>query len=143
MKPSERCIELIKQFEGCRLEAYRDQKEVWTVGYGCTGGNVVDGTVWTQEQAEGQLQTRLDAVGRILSGCVMPIITQNQFDALCSLVYNIGPGAFRGSTMLRKLNGRDMAGAAEEFTKWDHLGAAESAGLLRRREAEQALFTSK
>lgn len=117
-----------------------DQKGIWTVGFGCTGGNIGPDTVWTQEQADSEVQGRLDAIGRIISGCVVPMLSQNQFDALCSLVYNIGPGAFRGSTLLRKLNGRDTAGAALEFPKWDHTEGMENPGLLRRREAEKALF---
>lgn len=140
MTPSKQCLDLVKQFEGCSLKAYRDLRGIWTIGFGCTGGNVADGIVWTQEQAEQELQVRLDAIGRILTQCITPMLNQNQFDALSCLVYNIGPSAFRGSTMLRKLNGRDMVGASGEFPKWDKAAGKEIAGLLRRRKAEQELF---
>jgi lysozyme len=142
MTPSQKCLDLVAEFEGCRLTAYLDQAGVWTIGFGCTGGNVTEGTVWTQEQANAQLQERLSAIGRIIAQKVVPLLNQNQFDALCSLVYNIGPGAFSGSTMLRLLNQRDMVGASGQFPLWDKVAGIPSPGLLRRRLAEQQLFSA-
>lgn len=140
MTPSQACITLVKQFEGCKLKSYLDQRGRWTIGYGCTGGNIGPSTVWAQEMADQELQVRLDAVGRIISQKVVPMLTQNQFDALCSLVYNIGVGAFSNATFLKLLNARDMVGAAKMFPAWDHVDGVVNAGLLRRRLAEQALF---
>lgn len=140
MTPSQKCLSLIKQFEGCRLQSYQDQRGIWTIGYGATGYNIVQGTVWTQEQADYDLKYRLDAIGRIICKCVVPPLTQNQLDALCSLAYNIGQGAFRGSTLLKCLNTREWDKAADEFLKWDKVNGVDNPGLLRRRQAERALF---
>lgn len=67
-------------------------------------------------------------------------LTQNQFDALVSFVYNVGVGAFRTSTLLRKLNNGDYVGAAAEFKRWKFGGGKELPGLVRRRKAEEQLF---
>jgi GH24 family phage-related lysozyme (muramidase) len=142
MTPSNKAIILIKQFEGCRLQAYQDQKGVWTVGFGCTGYGIGPTTVWTQEEAEQALMTRLEAIGRLIQAKVVPILGQSQLDALCSLIYNIGMQAFTGSTLLRCLNKRDFKGASNQFLAWDHIGGTVSEGLLRRREAEKTLFMS-
>ena len=142
MLPSEACYNLIKQFEGCRLTAYQDTRGIWTIGYGATGLGIGPGVVWTQAQADWALSQRVEAVGRIICQAVVPSLLQNQFDALCSLVYNIGPGAFRGSTLLRLLNQRDFQGAAQQFMAWDHAGRAVIEGLARRRQAEMTLFAS-
>ncbi|KQD16250.1 lysozyme [Acinetobacter baumannii] len=72
----------------------------------------------------------------------MPL-TQNQFDALVSLAYNIGSGAFKGSTLLKLLNKGDYKGAADQFLVWNKAGGKVMKGLVRRREAERALFLKK
>jgi len=69
-------------------------------------------------------------------------LSDDQTAALADFIYNLGAGNFRSSTLLRKLNAGDYAGAAAEFDKWDYAGGKELAGLLRRREAETTLFTS-
>jgi lysozyme len=146
MRTSQNGIDMIKSFEALRLEPYKDSAGVWTCGYGFTGPEVKQGVAWTLKQAEDALQGRIGAIDGILKGCVVPLITQNQWDALVSLVYNIGQGAFRGSTLLRLLNQRDFKGAAEEFSKWDkeHRNGVlvEDPSLLKRREAERKLFLS-
>lgn len=140
MEPSQKAYDLIKHWEGVRLQSYQDEKGVWTIGYGCTGYNIVRGLTWTQSQADYALKDRVEAIGRILNGCIMSAITQNQFDSLLSLAYNIGQGAFRGSTILRLVNKRQFEEAAKEFPKWCHIGGKTSTGLLNRRLSEQALF---
>ena len=142
MKTSQRGIDLIKSFEGLRLEPYKDQAGVWTCGYGFTGPEVKQGVAWTLKQAEDALAGRIRAIDGILAKAIVPRLTQNQWDALVSLCYNIGQGAFRGSTLLRLVNQRDFPGAAEEFLKWDHVGGVVNAGLLKRRQVERALFLS-
>jgi lysozyme len=117
-----------------------DQAGVWTVGYGATGGLIGPDTVWTPGQAESALILRLNACGDQVSKAMASRVTQDQFDAMTSLAYNIGVGAFRGSTLVRLLNGGDVVGAADEFLKWDKVGGVVNAGLLRRREAERELF---
>ena len=140
MKASTKAIDLIKQFEGCVLTPYKDVGGVWTVGYGTTGAQVKQGVPWTQAQAEEALQKRVDAISSILTTTIVPIITQNQLDALTSLCYNIGQGAFRQSTCLRFMNQRQFAAAADQFLKWDHVNGVVVPGLLNRRQAERALF---
>jgi lysozyme len=143
VKASQAAIDLVKQFEGLRLEAYKDTRGIWTIGYGYTGPEVRQGMVWTEAQANLALVSRINAIASILTGCVVPVLRQAQFDALVSLCYNIGQSAFRGSTLIKKLNARDFAGAGEEILHWDHNhDGSVCPGLLRRREAEQDLFLS-
>ena len=96
----------------------------------------------TQEQAIEYLKEDLQWVETAINDGVDVNLTDNQFGALCSLVYNIGAGAFRKSTLLRKLNEQDYTGASEEFVRWDRAGGRVLPGLLRRRKAETELFTS-
>ena len=142
MIASQKCLDLIKSFEGCKLQAYQDQGGVWTVGYGSTGPQIGPGTVWSQSMANMALVSRVNAIASILEGCIVPSLTQGQFDALVSLCYNIGQGAFRGSTLLRLLNQRDYAGAADQFLVWDKVKGQVNPGLLNRRNAERELFLS-
>ncbi|ECL4666167.1 lysozyme, partial [Salmonella enterica] len=138
-----------KTFEGCRLKAYPDPKTggaPWTIGYGWTGK--VDGkpvtpdTVIAQETADRLLKTGLVSYERDVSRLVKVKLTQGQFDALVSFVYNLGARAFSGSTLLRKLNAGDYDGAAGEFMRWVSPGTEVEAGLRRRRQAERDLFLS-
>jgi lysozyme len=130
---------LIHSFETCRLVAYPDQGGVATIGWGHVAG-VSLGDTCTQAQADAwfvqDAQVAVDAVNKDVPGSV----TQNQFDALCSLCFNIGAGAFAGSTLVKRLNAGDVAGAAAQFPAWNHVNGAVNAGLTRRRAAEQALF---
>lgn len=135
-------LKMTELFEGCRLEAYQDQVGVWTIGYGHTKG-VVKGMKCTQEQAESWLMDDvLDACGAVMKLVKVPL-TQNQYDALVDFVFNLGATKFAGSTLLKKLNAGDYVGASEEFKKWCLAGGQKSAGLLRRRNAEAALFKGK
>lgn len=139
MKISERGLQLIKHFEGLRLEAYRCPADVPTIGYGHTLG-VKMGDRITQDQAEELLRKDLAIFERGVNKAVTALITQGQYDALVSFAYNLGLGALQGSTLLRKLNaGEDASG---EFGRWVHAGGKRLDGLVRRREAERALFLS-
>jgi lysozyme len=139
MDVSPRGIALIQRFEGLRLTAYLDSVDKPTIGYGSTKG-VRMGDEITQAQAvellAADVERHADGVRRLVD---VPL-TQNQFDALVSLVFNIGVGAFRRSTLLRKLNAGDHRGAADELLRWTKAGGRELRGLVRRREAERALF---
>lgn len=130
---------LIKAFEGLRLKAYQDAVGVWTIGYGTTRG-VKPGQEITEAQAEAFLKADLNRFERAVSQAVRIPINDNQFSALVSFTYNVGSGALRSSTLLRKLNRRDVYGAAREFPRWNRAGGRILAGLTRRRRAEQALF---
>lgn len=146
MRASENGINLIKQFEGCRLTAYQDSVGVWTIGYGWTqpvdGKPVAKGMVITQQKADDLLKQGIVQYENSVTNLVIVPLNQNQFDALVDFAYNLGVNALKESTLLKKLNAGDYAGAANEFTKWNKAGGKELAGLMRRREAEKSLFLS-
>ena len=133
-------LALTEQFEGCRLTAYQDQVGVWTIGYGHTGPEVCAGLSVTQEQASALLQKDVSSAADFVNKSVMVALTQEEFDALVDFVFNLGAGAFQKSTLLHLLNAGDFAAAAAQFAVWDRAGGAVVAGLLRRRQAETALF---
>lgn len=139
MKISNRGIDLIKQFEGLRLDAYQDSVGVWTIGYGHTQG-VKAGDKITQEQADKLLMEDLAIFQRAVNKAVYIPLRQGQFDALVSFAFNLGVGNLLSSTLLRLLNsGQDPSA---EFGKWVNAGGKKLAGLVRRREAERLLFVS-
>lgn len=143
MKTGSNGISLIKQFEGCRLNAYPDPATggaPWTIGYGHTGNDVRPGMVWTQVQADSALISDLAQCERAISRLVKVTLTQNQFDAIVSFVFNVGSGNLQSSTLLRKLNSGDYRGAAEEFPRWNKAAGKVMAGLTKRRAAERELF---
>lgn len=131
------------RFEGCRLESYPDPGtggEPWTIGWGATGADVRRGLKWTQKQCDERLLLDLRKFEAGVEAMVQRPISSNAFSALVVLAYNIGLGALRGSTLMRKINWGDMEGAAEEFTRWNRAGGKIMAGLTRRRIAERELF---
>lgn len=146
MQTSEKGIALIKQFEGCKLTAYQDSVGVWTIGYGWTqpvdGKPIRAGMTIKQETAERLLKTGLVSYESDVSRLVKVGLTQGQFDALVAFTYNLGARSLSTSTLLRKLNAGDYAGAADEFLRWNKAGGKVLNGLTRRREAERALFLS-
>lgn len=139
-------LDLIKSFESCKLTAYPDPGtggDPWTIGWGSTGSDVRKGTVWTQAQADARFT---DDVGKF-SDAVLRLIgdvatSQPQFSAMVSLSYNIGATALAGSTLLKKHNDGDYAGAAAEFSRWNKAAGKVLPGLTRRRAAEAALYRS-
>lgn len=140
MRISAKGLAIIKEFEGCRLTAYLPTpNDVPTIGYGSTKG-VKLGDVWTQAQADAALVDDVRDAEECVTGAVTVPLQQEEFDALVSLVFNIGCGAFRKSTLLRKLNDADYDGAALEFRRWDKQAGQVLAGLARRRMAEAKLF---
>lgn len=131
---------LIKKWEALRLEAYLPTKDdVWTIGWGHTAG-VYQGMKITEAQAqkffEDDVAWATDAVNKL----VKVELSQNQFDALVSFVFNIGLGAFSKSTMLRKLNAGDYEGAASEFPRWNKQAGKVLKGLVNRRQEEMEYF---
>lgn len=146
MQTSDKGITLIKEFEGCNLTAYQDSVGVWTIGYGWTqpvdGKTIRAGMTIKQETAERLLKTGLVSYESDVSRLVKVGLTQGQFDALVSFTYNLGTRSLSTSTLLRKLNAGDYAGAANEFPRWNKAGGKVLSGLSRRREAERALFLS-
>lgn len=132
--------QIVKNAEGLRLEAYLCPAGVWTIGYGHTGTDVWPGLVITEKWAESLLERDLRTFEAYVSGYVKVDLTQDQFDALVSFVYNIGAEAFKNSTMLKKLNAGDYEGAAKEFPRWNKSKGKVLPGLVKRREAERKLF---
>lgn len=141
MKTGERGITLIKSFEGCKLASYRDSVGILTIGFGHTGPDVHPEMTVTEEEADAMLRDDL----RIAENCVNratngTVLTQQQFDALVSFVFNLGCSALHRSTLLAKLLDGDDDGASVEFARWNKAGGKVLAGLTRRREAEAELF---
>lgn len=133
---------LTKSFESCRLKAYQDSGGVWTIGWGHTGPDVREDLIWTQDYADRILQHDMIFSEVSVQTYVTATLTQNQFDALCDFVFNLGLGTFKRSEMLKMINAKDFAGAVKQFERFDHVGKNVVAGLLRRRQAEAALFNS-
>lgn len=139
MNYSKSGLDLTERFEGCRLKAYQDSVGVWTIGYGHTK-DVRSFDTCTQDQAEKWLQEDVaDAVATV-NRLVHVALTQGQFDALVDFVFNLGGVDFEHSTLLKMLNAGDFEGAANQFERWSFAGGVKLAGLLRRREAEEAEF---
>lgn len=141
MKPSAAAVDLIKRFESLSLSAYPDPATrgvPWTVGWGHTGPDVTRHTVWDQAEADVALERDIEESAKELYGLEL---TQNEFDALTSFVFNVGGDAFAKSTLRRKLLAGDHAGAADEFLRWNYAAGRVMRGLTRRRQAERALFS--
>ena len=146
MKTSQRGIELIKKYEGFRTMPYKDIVGKLTVGYGhliIAGDGCVAGSPITIGQATSLLVEDLKEVENAINYAVKVQLTQNQFDALVSFVYNLGTGAFGSSTLLRLINDGKFEDASKQFVLWDHAGKVEVEGLKRRRLEETALFLEK
>lgn len=140
MKISDAGLDLIKSFEGLRLKAYKPtQDDVFTIGYGHTK-NVGEGDTCDDEQATEWLREDCYTAEQCVTKYVRVPITQNEFDALVSLAFNIGCGAFSGSTLLKLLNSHDYDAAAAQFPRWNKQAGKELAGLTRRRLAEKEMF---
>ncbi len=137
---SEEGLELTREFEGLRLEAYQDSAGVWTVGYGHTGAEVHGGLTITRDQAEEFLRGDLEKAAAAVRRLIKVEVTQGQFDALVDFAFNLGAGRLASSTLLRELNAGNGVGAAEQFARWSCAGGAVLPGLLRRRRAEAARF---
>lgn len=136
-------IDLIKSFEECKLNAYKDIVGVWTCGWGATGIDIIEGVVWTQEQADDRLVKDLARFEGYVDQMLTVELNDNQFSALVSFCYNLGPGNLTHSTLLKLVNQSDFTAASEEFKKWDLAAGKHSDGLARRRLAETILFNQK
>ena len=145
MKISAMGLELIKEFEGFSANAYLCPAKIPTIGYGNTfyanGTKVKLGEQISKTDA---LELLEKVVNKDFADKIFPLIkvkvSQNQFDAMVSLAYNIGVGNFSKSTLLKKINSSDFDGASNEFLKWNKSGGKELLGLTRRRKREFDLF---
>lgn len=143
MKTSSHGLSLIKSFEGFRAKAYVCPAGVLTIGYGSTGSHVTRGQVITEPQATALLAKDVSRFEKAVNTLGVTL-TQNQFDALVSLAFNIGVGNFASSTLVKRLKAGDMKGAALQFAAWNKARVrgvlTALPGLTRRRAAEAALF---
>jgi lysozyme len=140
MSPSEACVVMLRLFEACKLEAYQDQHGVWTCGYGSTGPDIVEGTVWTQEVADARFEAGVAEHAKQVAALIKVPVTQGQFDALVSFVYNIGSGNFSSSTVLKELNAGNTMAAADHMLDWCKVAGQYNRGLFNRRRVEREHF---
>jgi lysozyme len=144
MKTSDHGIAIIKQFEGCKLKAYRCPAHILTIGYGHTTAaglpEVTEGMTITQDEAVRILASDLGKFEEAVDGMVTVGLSQGQFDALVSFAYNCGTGALKKSTLLKKVNAEDWDACPAEFMKYTRGGGKVLPGLVRRRKAEVESF---
>ena len=142
MKISKTGLELIKRYESFSGTAYICPAGKKTIGYGHTGQHVNDGVI-TEKRACEILDEDCNNAEDAVNHYVKVPLSQNQFDALVSLVFNIGAGAFKQSTLLRMLNDKYYIAAAEQFRRWVYSDKKKLDGLVTRRKAEEILFLKK
>lgn len=133
------CADFIKSFEGERLKAYQCSAGVWTVGVGHTEG-VKPGDEITTEESNALFLADLYYFKRRVAPLVEVDVTEGQFVALMSFVFNVGVNAFMTSTLRKRLNEGNLTQASFEFLKWKFVGGEIVKGLLKRRQAERELF---
>jgi len=139
MRSSDKGIDLIKSYEGLRLQSYDDGGGVWTIGYGSTTG-VTPGMTIDEAEATRLLKSDLMTAEQCVDESVEVEVTQHQFDALVSFVFNVGCKAFQNSTLLKLLNGGNADAAAQQFARWNKDNQKILAGLTKRRASEAELF---
>lgn len=137
MKTSQRGIDLIKSFEGCRLDAYTCPAGKLTIGYGHTGADVTQGMKISQAQADAYLIADLKRFEKAVEKTGLDL-TQNEFDALVSFAYNCGEGSMR-----KLVNNRTLIEIAAKIPSYNKAGGKVVNGLTRRRKEEQALFKDR
>lgn len=130
---------IIKEFEGCRLSAYRDTGGIWTIGFGHTRG-VQPGMRITQEEADAFFEQDLAAAEFTVRRQVTRLVNENQFSALVSFAYNVPFKEFRESTLLKRVNEGHFGEAESEFARWVYDDGKKLVGLVRRRMCEATLF---
>lgn len=153
MQVSQKCVDLVKRFEGLVTRAYKCPAGVLSVGYGHTGHDVVPFMIITEEEAENLLKKDLRKFESKLNYSLSHdhvVLNQNQFDACISFIFNLGFSAFIFSTLYKKLKAGDYTGAADEFPRWVYITKYVDGekvkirikGLETRRRAERELFLS-
>lgn len=145
MKLDTNGYKLIQGFEGLKLTAYQDSAGIWTIGYGNItyedGKRVQKGDSITQEKADLLFKYYANKFASQVDSLITKPISQNQFNALVSLAYNIGIGALQKSTILKKVNNNPKdASIKDEFMKWVNAGGKKIQGLINRREKEYKLY---
>jgi lysozyme len=136
-------INLIKDFEKLSLKSYRDSGGTWTVGYGHTGPDVGRWTRVSKRKANRLLEEDVSATERAVADALRVKTTQNQFNAMVSLAFNVGVTNFKQSTLLRLHNKKAFSSASREFIKWSKVNGKTSQGLLIRRRREANIYKTK
>lgn len=140
MRINKEGLSIIKQCEGCRLKAYLCPSLIPTIGYGHTTGVKIGDTI-TQADAERYLLQDIKRFEQAVTALVTVPVNENQFSALVSFTFNVGVGAFKSSTLLKKLNLRDYKGCSNEFDRWVYGSNKKPLeGLKKRRKLERQLF---
>ena len=141
MHTSEKGLNIIKKHEGLKTKAYKCPAGKWTIGYGHTNNVRPDDVITEAEATELLIKDVFNSEG-VINRLVHKTLNQAQFDALVSFVFNVGVGNFQKSTLLRKINEGDFAGAAQQFSRWVYAKGRKLPGLVKRREEEKQLFLS-
>ena len=133
---------LIKQFESCKLFAYKADKseKYYTIGWGHYGADVGKNAIITKETAEKLFRNDIKYFETSVNSCLKVKVTQSMFNALVSFTYNVGYGAFKNSTLLKYVNKKQFRKASNEFKKWNKCGGKVLKGLVKRRKAEEKEF---
>ncbi len=134
--------QLIKDSEGCKLTAYQCPAGVWTIGYGCTGADIKKGLVWTQEQADAELDIlALDVLRRAMKASPSLVLaSSNKVIAIADFIYNLGIGNYSKSTLKKYVDQSNWLAASGEIKKWDKAGGVTLKGLTIRRKKEAELL---
>lgn len=131
-------IDFIKAQESCRLIAYPDSGGTWTIGWGATGSEISQHTVWTQEAADADLAKRVEKIVADNAKLILFALAPAQAAALASFEYNTG--SLATSHLIQFVRKKNWLEAAKAFLAWDHVQGTENKGLLKRRLREAALF---
>jgi len=142
MSPFKILAELIKASEGCKLTAYQCPAGIWTIGYGCTGTDIKKGLVWTQEQANAELDIlALDALTKAMKASPSLVLApSNKLIAIADFIFNLGIGNYSKSTLKKYVDQKNWLAAAGEIKKWDKANGVSLKGLTIRRKRESELL---
>jgi lysozyme len=147
LRTSPNGISLLKQHEGLRLKAYQDSRGVWTIGYGLTSAagivKVYKGMTITREQAEEYFRLALVKYENCIKETIRIPLEQHQFDALVSFCYNVGPGAFEGSSIAQYVNQKRFKDVPKRMALWIRAGKVYPKGLKKRRKDEGDVFLGR
>lgn len=136
-------VSMIAYFEGMETKPYKDVVGVRTVCFGHTGADIIPTKTYTESECLALLEKDLSKVRKGVDPLIKVDIDDNTRAAIYSFAYNVGTGAFARSTMLKKLNAGDIAGACNELKRWTYAGGKEWKGLITRREIENAVCHGK
>ena len=144
MSDLEILIKLIKDSEGCKLSAYQCPAGVWTIGYGCTGTDIKKGLVWTQAQADAELNILAHDVLRkaMKASPSLVIAPASKLIAIADFIFNLGIGNYTKSTLKKYIDQSNWLAASGEIKKWDKAGGVALKGLTIRRKKESELLLS-